>query len=56
MRRLALRSVLSAKVRDGEVKILDKLAIEEPKTKLIAEMLDIDGHCKHSDHRRGYQQ
>lgn len=39
MRRLALRSVLSGKVRDGEVKILDRLAIEEPKTKLIAEML-----------------
>ena len=43
MRRLALRSVLSAKVRDGEVKILDKLAIEEPKTKLIAEMLESMG-------------
>jgi large subunit ribosomal protein L4 len=40
MRRLALRSVLSGKVRDGEVKILDKLAITEPKTKLIAEMLE----------------
>ena len=40
MRRLALRCVLSGKVRDGEVKILDKLAIEEPKTKLIAEMLE----------------
>jgi large subunit ribosomal protein L4 len=43
MRRLALRSVLSGKVLDGEVKILDKLAIEEPKTKLIAEMMDALG-------------
>ncbi len=40
MRRLALRSVLSGKVRDGEVKILDKLALTEPKTKLITEMLE----------------
>lgn len=40
MRRLAIRCVLSGKVRDGEVKILDKLAIAEPKTKLMAEMLD----------------
>lgn len=43
MRRLALRSVLSGKARDGEIKVLDKLAIEEPKTKLIAEMLDLLG-------------
>ncbi len=43
MRRLALRSVLSGKVLDGEVKILDKLAIEEPKTRLIAEMMDALG-------------
>jgi large subunit ribosomal protein L4 len=43
MRRLAIRSVLSGKMLDGEVKILDKLAIEEPKTKLIAEMLDALG-------------
>lgn len=40
MRRLAIRCVLSGKVRDGEVKILDKLAIAEPKTKLMAEILD----------------
>ncbi|MBN1375161.1 MAG: 50S ribosomal protein L4 [Dehalococcoidia bacterium] len=40
MRRLALRSVLSGKVRDGEIKILDKLSIAEPKTKLITEILD----------------
>jgi large subunit ribosomal protein L4 len=40
MRRLALRSVLSGKVRDGELKILDKLEINEPKTKLVSEILD----------------
>ena len=43
MKRLALRSVLSGKVKDGEVKILDKLAIDEPKTRLISEMLDALG-------------
>ena len=46
MRRLALRSVLSGKVRDGELKILDKLEINEPKTKLVNEILDrlgVDG-------------
>ncbi|MHB8084644.1 MAG: 50S ribosomal protein L4 [Dehalococcoidia bacterium] len=40
MRRLALRSVLSGKVRDGELKILDKLEINEPKTRLVNEILD----------------
>ncbi|MGA2367047.1 MAG: 50S ribosomal protein L4 [Dehalococcoidia bacterium] len=40
MRRLALRSVLSGKVRDGELKILDKLEIKEPRTKLVNEILD----------------
>jgi large subunit ribosomal protein L4 len=43
MRRLALRSVLSGKVRDGEVKVLDKLEIKEPRTKLITQLLDILG-------------
>jgi large subunit ribosomal protein L4 len=38
MRRLALRCVLSAKVSLGEIKVLDKLELAEPKTK---EMLDI---------------
>ena len=38
MRRLALRCVLSAKVSDGELKIVDKLELDEPKTK---EMLDV---------------
>jgi large subunit ribosomal protein L4 len=40
MRWLALRSALSGKVRDGEVKILDKLTLEEPKTRLMTAMLD----------------
>jgi large subunit ribosomal protein L4 len=40
MRLLALRSALSGKARDGEVKILDKLSLEEPKTKLVVAMLD----------------
>lgn len=39
MRRLALRSVLSGKVRDGQVKVLDRLEIEEPKTRLMNELL-----------------
>jgi large subunit ribosomal protein L4 len=33
MRRLALRCVLSCKVSDGEVKIIDKLSFEKPNTK-----------------------
>ncbi len=44
MRRLALRSVLSGKVRDGEVKILDKLEINEPKTKLMNGDTGSPGH------------
>ncbi|MGA2157917.1 MAG: 50S ribosomal protein L4 [Dehalococcoidia bacterium] len=40
MRRLALRSVLSGKLRDGELKVLDKLEINEPKTRLVNEILD----------------
>lgn len=40
MRRLALRSVLSGKVRDGEVKVLKKLDLKEPKTRLMSDILD----------------
>ena len=43
MRRLALRSVLSGKARDGEIKVLDKLEIKEPKTRLMMEILDSVG-------------
>jgi large subunit ribosomal protein L4 len=38
MRRLALRCVLSAKARDGEIKILDKIELSGPRTQ---EMLGI---------------
>ena len=39
MRRLALRCVLSGKLLDGEIKILDKLELKEPKTKLMNDLL-----------------
>ena len=39
MRRLALRCALSAKAADGEIKILEELKFEEPKTKRMAEVL-----------------
>lgn len=38
-RHAALRSALSAKVRDGEFIVLDQLAISEPKTKIVADAL-----------------
>lgn len=38
-RRAALRSALSAKVRDGEFIVLDQLALSEPKTRVVAEAL-----------------
>ena len=37
--RLALRSVLSAKVRDGEIIVLDQLTFGEPKTGQMVEVL-----------------
>ncbi len=43
MRRLALRCVLSAKVRDGELKVLEDLTFAEPKTKNMRQMLDALG-------------
>jgi len=39
MRRLALRCVLSAKVSDGEVKVVDRLELDEPKTKGTLDIL-----------------
>lgn len=39
MRRLALRCVLSAKVRDGEFQILEQLNFDEPKTKHMVKIL-----------------
>jgi len=39
MRQLALRCVLSAKAGDGELKVLEELKLEEPKTKQMVEIL-----------------
>lgn len=39
MRRLALRCVLSAKAGSGALKLVDKLELGEPKTKVILDML-----------------
>ena len=39
MRQLALRCVLSTKVRDEELMILEKLELEEPKTKNMVQIL-----------------
>jgi large subunit ribosomal protein L4 len=44
--RAALRGVLSAKFRDGEVIILDQLPISEPKTKRFIEVLKNLGFSK----------
>lgn len=38
-RRQALKSALSAKVRDGKLIVLDQLTIEQPKTKLMVNLL-----------------
>jgi len=40
MRQLALRCALSIKTSDGELKILDNLAFDEPKTRQMTEVLD----------------
>ena len=39
MRQLALKCVLSAKVRDGELKVLEQLKFDEPKTKEMVKIL-----------------
>lgn len=39
-RRLALKSVLSAKVQDGEIIIIDELKFEQPKTKEMVKILE----------------
>jgi len=38
-RRLALRSALTAKARDGELLVLDSFSLEAPRTRTVAEML-----------------
>lgn len=40
MRRLALKCVLSSKVSEGQLKILDKFAFEVPKTREMVRVLD----------------
>jgi large subunit ribosomal protein L4 len=39
MRRLALRCVLSAKASSGELRVIDKLEMEQPKTREMLDML-----------------
>jgi len=39
MRQLALRCVLSAKAREGELRILEQLKLDQPKTKEMAQIL-----------------
>ena len=39
MRQLALRCVLSAKARDEELKVLEQLKLDEPKTKEMVQIL-----------------
>ena len=46
VRRLALKSVLSAKVADGEIIVLDKLEMAEPKTKEMVKVLANIGAAK----------
>jgi large subunit ribosomal protein L4 len=42
-KRLAIRSALSAKLRDGELFVIDALAVDAPKTKAIKAVLDAVG-------------
>jgi large subunit ribosomal protein L4 len=47
VKRLAMKSVLSAKVKDGEIIIVDSLAFEEPKTKeMIAFLSNVNAEKK----------
>ena len=46
VRRLALKSVLSAKLADGEMIVLDKLEMAEPKTKEMVKVLANIGAAK----------
>lgn len=43
MRRLALECVLSAKVREGDVRVIDSLHLEMPKTKEMVDILSAVG-------------
>jgi large subunit ribosomal protein L4 len=46
MRRAALLMVLSGKARDNEIVVLDDLKLEQPKTKLMAQMIKNLGSVK----------
>jgi large subunit ribosomal protein L4 len=43
MRQVALRSVLSAKVREGDLKVIEHFQFEEPKTKEMDRILNVLG-------------
>jgi large subunit ribosomal protein L4 len=43
MRRLALRSALAVKANEGRVAILDGFKLEEPKTRVVVELLHAAG-------------
>jgi large subunit ribosomal protein L4 len=43
MRRLAIRSILSARVAGGELRVIDSFGLEEPKTKQMAQVLQALG-------------
>jgi len=43
MRRLALRCVLSAKAGDGELKVLEQLKLDQPRTKEMVQILEALG-------------
>ncbi|MFO8143544.1 MAG: 50S ribosomal protein L4 [Dehalococcoidales bacterium] len=40
MRRMALRSMLSARAKDGRVKVLEKFSLDEPKTREIVRIME----------------
>ena len=40
VRRLAMRSALSAKVQDGQLRVMDAIALDEIRTRTIVEMLE----------------
>ncbi|MDQ2944192.1 MAG: 50S ribosomal protein L4 [Candidatus Dormibacteraeota bacterium] len=46
MRRLALRSALSQKALDGQVRVIESFVFDEPKTKQAADLMDAIGFDK----------
>ena len=43
VRRLAVKSALSLKAKDGQIKVVEDLELDEPKTKVVADMLSALG-------------